>query len=81
MRYYYTITELDEYGNQVCVGTIDTFEEILRDNYIRTEVLATSLLGKVWTGKEWIENPNPPAIEEVIVNPLDEALASADGEE
>ena len=58
MRYYYAITKVDEYGNTICIGVINTFAEMHIDNYIRIPNEDYSLLGKVWTGTSWIENPN-----------------------
>lgn len=62
MRYYYAIVNTDSYGNQICNGLIDTFDAINQDNYIRIDTFDEALLGKMWTGTEWAENPNPPIV-------------------
>lgn len=60
MRYYYIIIAKDEYENLICNGIINTFAPIEKEDYIPTETYDESLIGKMWTGSEWVENPNPP---------------------
>ena len=37
MRYYYSMIEKDELGQDICLGVIDTHAEILRPDYVRIE--------------------------------------------
>ena len=50
MRYFYAIM-----SENVCVGLIDTFNEIDSENYMLIEDYDETLLGMTWTGTEWIE--------------------------
>ena len=60
MNYYYT--QLDEHNIVTCVsdlsGPVDLPDMISITSY------DTTLLGKLWTGTEFIDNPNPPVIPE-----------------
>ena len=49
-RFYYAI--LDDY---ICIGIIDTFSEIKKDNYIPLREYNESIIGMKWDGKNWIE--------------------------
>ena len=64
LRCYYAIIQKDESTNNVCIGIINTFGQIEREDYIPIDVYDESLIGMVWTGSEWIKNPNPPEMEE-----------------
>lgn len=55
-RYFYAI--LDD--TSICIGLIDTPSEIDLGNYIPLGSYDESVVGKMWTGEGWIENPNPP---------------------
>lgn len=65
-RYYYAQVKEDEYGNLVCISTLDTFEEKQRDDYILIDVVDVLMVGrKMWTGEEWVDNPNYKEPEEL----------------
>lgn len=55
MKYYATIT-----NENICDGFSKLNDEVIADNMIEIESYDTSLLGKMWTGSEWVDNPNPP---------------------
>lgn len=55
MKYYATINI-----ENICDGISQLNDEVVADNMIEIESYDTSLLGKMWTGSEWVENPNPP---------------------
>lgn len=55
-RYYAQIN-----SENICEGVSQLGnEEVTADNLIEIESYDLSLIGKMWTGSEWIENPNPP---------------------
>ena len=54
--YYYA--QIDDDG--ICCGVSQLSGEVEYDNMIQLESYDMSLMGKLWTGTEWIENPNPP---------------------
>lgn len=56
MRYYYA--QIDD--NNICVGVSDLSGPVEADNMIQLDTYDTSVQGKMWTGSEWVENPNPP---------------------
>lgn len=55
MKYYATIN-----NDNICDGISQLSGEVIADNLIEIDSYDTTLFGKVWTGSEWIENPNPP---------------------
>lgn len=55
MIFYATIDE-----NNICYGISQLSGEVIADNMIELLSYDTTLLGKMWTGSEWVENPNPP---------------------
>lgn len=55
MIYYATIND-----ENICNEISQLSEQIIADNMIEIESYDTSLLGKMWTGSEWVDNPNPP---------------------
>lgn len=54
--YYYA--QIDDDG--ICMGVSQLSGVVDKPNMIELESYDTSLMGKIWTGTEWIENPNPP---------------------
>lgn len=64
MRYYYA--QLDD---NICVGVSDLSGPVEADNMIQLESYDTSVQGKLWTGSEWVENPNPPEPPEPSTEP------------
>lgn len=55
MKYYATLN-----SENICDGISRLNDEVVADNLIELASYDTSVLGKMWTGSEWIENPNPP---------------------
>lgn len=47
----------------ICDGVSQLSGIVDKPNMIELESYDMSVMGKLWTGSEWIENPNPPAIE------------------
>ena len=76
MRYYYAILQDDEFGNKICSGTIDTFAEINNEGYMQVVQPTEDNVGKMWTGTEWVDNPNPPpdSNSELKADPTEEAV-------
>lgn len=58
MKYYATIND-----QSICDVISQLNDEVIADNMIEVETYDTSILGKMWTGSEWVDNPNPPVIE------------------
>ena len=56
MRYYYA--QIDD--NNICVGVSDLSGPVEAANMVQLDTYDTSVQGKMWTGSEWVENPNPP---------------------
>lgn len=63
--YYYA--QIDDDG--ICCGVSQLSGEVDYDNMIQLESYDMSLMGKLWTGTEWIENPNPPEPVEPTTEP------------
>ncbi len=53
--YYAQITD-----DNICCGVSQLSGVVEADNMIELESYDTSLIGKMWAGGEWVENPNPP---------------------
>lgn len=77
MRYYYATISLDEFGNQICSGIINTYAEMDIGNVVLIESEDMALIGKMWNGESWVENPNPP-IPVVESDPVAELSAVID---
>lgn len=58
MKYYATIDE-----NNICYGISQLSGEVIADNMIELSSYDTTLLGKMWIGSEWVENPNSQVVE------------------
>lgn len=54
--YYYA--QIDD--NNTCEGVSQLTEFDSRPNMIQLDSFDESIIGKKWTGSEWVENPNPP---------------------
>lgn len=51
----------DEYNKKICTGVMSTDYEIIEENYIPIlEEQVWTIFGKMWTGTEWLPNPNQP---------------------
>ena len=50
-RYRYAVVD----DNAICLGIVDSHQEIKKQNYIETEVLENTLVGKKRVGKRWVE--------------------------
>lgn len=55
-RYFYAIIDTE---TGICIGTLNTFEVKDGVSYIPIEVYDDTMVGrKMWTGSEWVDNPN-----------------------
>ena len=68
--YYYA--QIDDDG--ICCGVSQLSGIVEHDNMIQLESYDMSLMGKLWTGTEWIENPNPPEPPEPVEKVTNEDL-------
>ena len=68
--YYYA--QIDDDG--ICCGVSQLSGIVEHDNMIQLESYDMSLMGKLWTGTEWIENPNPPDPPEPVEEVTNEDL-------
>lgn len=59
MKYYATLN-----SENICNGISQLNDEVVADNLIELASYDTSVLGKMWTGSEWVDNPNPPEPQE-----------------
>ena len=58
-RYCYAILSIDSFGNLICYEVKDVPEEILEEKYIEIDEQDwNNVLLKMWTGSEWVDNPN-----------------------
>ena len=71
--YYYA--QIDDDG--ICCGVSQLSGIVEHDNMIQLESYDMSLMGKLWTGTEWIENPNPPELVEPTTEPTNQDIMDA----
>ena len=71
--YYYA--QIDDDG--ICCGVSQLSGEVDYDNMIQLESYDMSLMGKLWTGAEWVENPNPPEPVEPTTEPTNQDIMDA----
>ena len=64
MKYYATLN-----SENICNGISQLNDEVVADNLIELASYDTSVLGKMWTGSEWVDNPNPPEPVEPTTEP------------
>lgn len=55
-RYYYAQLDADN----ICTGVSDLSGPVSSPDVVQLDTYDTSVQGKMWTGSEWVENPNPP---------------------
>ena len=68
-RFSYGIISEDSYGHMICVETISSVVKFEKENYIPIlEEQVWTIFGKMWTGTEWVDNPNPPIYSDPEVN-------------
>ena len=67
--YYAQITD-----DGICCGVSQLSGEVEHDNMIQLESYDMSLMGKLWTGTEWVENPNPPEPPEPSTEPTNQDI-------
>lgn len=67
---YYAM--LDE--NNICVSVQESPTVIDSDDLMELDSYETSVLGKMWTGSEWVENPNPPESPEPSTGPTNQDI-------
>lgn len=68
--HYYA--QIDDDG--ICMGVSQLSGVVDKPNMIELESYDTSLMGKMWTGTEWIENPNPPEPPEPVAEVTNEDI-------
>ena len=68
--YYYA--QIDDDG--ICCGVSQLSGIVEHDNMIQLESYDMSLMGKLWTGTEWVENPNPPEPVEPATEPTNQDI-------
>ena len=68
--YYYA--QIDDDG--ICCGVSQLSGIVEHDNMIQLESYDMSLMGKLWTGTEWVENPNPPEPVEPTTEPTNQDI-------
>ena len=71
--YYYA--QIDDDG--ICCGVSQLSGIVEHDNMIPLESYDMSLMGKLWTGTEWVENPNPPEPVEPTSEPTNQDIMDA----
>ncbi len=71
--YYYA--QIDDDG--ICCGVSQLSGIVEHDNMIQLESYDMSLMGKLWTGTEWVENPNPPDPPEPSTEPTNQDIMEA----
>ena len=71
--YYYA--QIDDDG--ICCGVSQLSGIVEHDNMIQLESYDMSLMGKLWTGTEWNENPNPPEPPEPSTEPTNQDIMDA----
>lgn len=71
--YYYA--QIDDDG--ICCGVSQLSGEVDYPNMIQLESYDMSLMGKLWTGTEWVENPNPPEPVEPTTEPTNQDIMDA----
>lgn len=71
--YYYA--QIDDDG--ICCGVSQLSGIVEHDNMIQLESYDMSLMGKLWTGTEWVENPNPPEPVEPTTEPTNQDIMDA----
>lgn len=68
--FYYA--QIDDDG--ICCGVSQLSGIVEHDNMIQLESYDMSLMGKLWTGTEWVENPNPPEPVEPTTEPTNQDI-------
>lgn len=58
VHYYAQIND-----DNICDGVSQLSGIVDKPNMIELERYDMSVWGKMWTGSEWVDNPNPPVIE------------------
>ena len=71
--FYYA--QIDDDG--ICCGVSQLSGIVEHDNMIQLESYDMSLMGKLWTGTEWVENPNPPEPPEPTTEPTNQDIMDA----
>ena len=75
MNQVYFYAQIDDDG--ICCGVSQLSGIVEHDNMIQLESYDMSLMGKLWTGTEWIENPNPPEPPEPSTEPTNQDIMDA----
>lgn len=70
MSYYYAQINDDN----ICEGVSQLYELDERPNMIQLENNDMTVMGKMWTGTEWVENPNPPTPPEPSTEPTNQDI-------
>lgn len=63
--------------DNICCGVSQLSGIVEYDNMIQIDSYDMSLMGKMWTGSEWVENPNPPTPPEPTKEPTNQDIMDA----
>lgn len=55
VKYY---AQIDE--QQLCIGVSQLSGEVVADDMVELDSYDISVLGKLWQGGKWVDNPHPP---------------------
>lgn len=75
MNQVYFYAQIDDDG--ICCGVSQLSGIVEHDDMIQIESYDMSLMGKLWTGTEWVENPNPPEPVEPTTEPTNQDIMDA----
>lgn len=68
--HYYA--QIDDDG--ICYGVSQLSGIVDKPNMIELESYDMSVMGKLWTGSEWVDNPNPPEPPEPSTEPTNQDI-------
>lgn len=60
VKYY---AQIDE--QQICIGVSQLSGEVVAADMVELDSYDINVLGKLWQGGKWVDNPNPPMPEPV----------------
>lgn len=69
VHYYAQIND-----DNICDGVSQLSGIVDKPNMIELESYDMSVMGKMWTGSEWVENPNPPDPPEPSTEPSNQDI-------
>lgn len=69
VKYY---AQIDE--QQLCIGVSQLSGEVVADDMVELDSYDISVLGKLWQGGKWVDNPHPPQPPEPEFEPTNAEL-------